>query len=253
MSNSNAKKTWTTNDMINLGEYTNFIRLCVDEDLTLKALAEMYGVSPRTIGRWKERWSTEIDAYRTIRKIEDKYDYGEMLTPEEWIDIYEAHKYLSTRKLNLKDDSDTEPLDIEDLDDDVGEYHDFFHHNLQTGVYVIIDDEIGVDAQKDVSDYSYTFTLTKNSLSIDQYSTEDGLVTKHCDKSNPIYQEFVSNVIQEELSEEQEQKLLAVYWGAMKPALGLETFTKGRIKVDVNSSQVVFIDDDGQEHLIVKN
>lgn len=249
MSNSNSKKTWTIDDMINLGEYTNFIRICVDENLTLKALADMYGVSPRTIGRWKERWSAEIEAYQNIRKIEDKFDYGETLTQEDR-DFYEAYKYLSMRKLNLKDDDlDTEPLDIEDLDDEIGEYQDFFHHNLQayeSAITVDVD-----DAFEDTSNCSYTFTLTKNSLSIDQYSDEDGLVTNHCDKSNPIYQEFVSNVIQEELSEEQEQELLAEYWAAMKPAIGLETFTRGRIKVDMNSHQVIFIDDDGQEHVVV--
>lgn len=240
MSNSNAKKTWTTNDMINLGEYTNFIRICVDEALTLKELADMYGVSPRTIGRWKQRWSAEIEAYQNILKIEDKFDKRETITQED-INFYKDHRYLSTRNIYLKeyDDSDNEPLDTEDLDDEIGEYQDFFHHNLPTDGYA-----------DDTDIFSYTYTLTRNSLSIDQYFAEDGLITNHCDKTNPIYQDFVSNVIQEELSEEQEQKLLAEYWVAMKPAIGLETFTQGRIKVDMNSRQVTFIDDDGQEHVV---
>lgn len=215
MNNSNVKQAWTTDDMVK-GEYKNFIRICADEDLTLKKLADMYGVSPRTIGRWKQRWATEIEEYQVIHKTKDEFDNGEAHTREDH-NFHKDHDDLCTEIL--------ESIIPEDLDDDINIY-------------------------KDTSKFSYTFTITKNSLSIDQYSAEDGLITNHCDKSNPVFQEFLSNVFEDDLSEEQEQKLLANYWLAMKPALGLETFTRGRIKVDINSRQITFIDDDGQEYLI---
>jgi hypothetical protein len=96
---------------------------------------------------------------------------------------------------------------------------------------------------------NFTFTLTRNSLTVDREDQDGDITTQHCDKKSQFYKKFIETLDQSDPDDEELQDILSELFDNLRPAEKISKITMGRINIDPNDSKITFLSN-GVEYVI---
>lgn len=146
---------------------------------TVKELCERHDISPRTVSRWKNKFSEEISMTLTVMALRGEFD------PDEEEESFEGQ--------------DNNP-----------------------------------------TNFFYTFTLTRSSLTVDREDVDSGeIITRHCDRQSGLYKNFMDDLSYDP-TDEVLQELLTNLFDSLRPADKINNITMDRIHIDVDTHKITF-------------